>query len=679
LNAMASEQLEFLLEEGIRLQQNGDAVAATDCYQRVLTIDPTNYDALQLLGLGELQAGNLEAGIALLERSLASEPRQVGTLYNLGTALRNVGRPTQAITAFRRVLEFDPVHTLALISLSQVLLLGGDFRETAGLLARALKADERNPELYVCIGHLLRAVGRPKEAAANFRHALSLEPTLVNAFGALGIALFQAGDDSGALEALRSAEALVPSLNARVFRAHAALRLVEWQDWARDLATLAAVNFEHESIADPLRLMYLPVSGEELRQVAERVCTGIAASARSLPSGSTASASTGKPRIRLAYLSPDFRNHAVGNIVAEVFALRDAARFEVFAYGWGPPDNGSTRERIKQACDEFHEVTSLTDYDLAQKLHADGIDIAIDLAGHTAFCRSALWASRAVALQVCWLGYPGTTGGRYMDYLISDHFTVPDGADKYYTEQVVRLPDTYLPYDRSRTVADPRSRAEYGLPEEATVLGCFGQVCKINPLVFDVWMAVLRAAPAAVLWLSDANQAATANLRREAEARGVAAGRLVFSSPIPNSAEHLARYRAMDLALDTFPYGSHSTAADVLWAGCPLVAVVGETFVSRVSGSVLRAAGFGELVAGSLPEYQNLIQALVQDAPRRNALRARLEQTRPQCRLFDMPRFVRALEHAYLAMWSRHERGETPAAFSVPADFDQSESPLSLR
>jgi predicted O-linked N-acetylglucosamine transferase (SPINDLY family) len=237
-----------------------------------------------------------------------------------------------------------------------------------------------------------------------------------------------------------------------------------------------------------------------------------------------------------------------------------------------------------------------------------------------------------------------------MDYIVADDFIIPAGHESHFAEQVLRLPNTYLPYDRTRNAVPAVSRAEYGLPEDATVLVCLGQVRKINPPLFDIWMDVLNRLPKTVLWLAHTHRPAMQNLRREAQKRGVAPERLIFAVPVSDNAEHLARYRAADLALDTFPYGSHSTAADSLWMGCPLIALVGETFAARVSGSILRTAGAEELITYTPEDYRSLILQVAQDDGRRLELRARLEAQRLTCPLFDIERFTRSLERAYLEM-----------------------------
>jgi protein O-GlcNAc transferase len=502
-----------------------------------------------------------------------------------------------------------------------------------------------------------------------FRRALDLGVSGPDTRMLLGLALQNIGEHVQAHEQFAAAEKLSPTQALRGFRASAALPICRWDRFAEDAQALESEppNLER-SPTEPMRALLFPLSATRQREFAARHAGYLLWTAQALqkanwtPPQRVAAAK----QLRIAYLSPDFRDHAVGHLVGAVFAGHDRRRFEVHAYCWGPPDSSGTREQIAAYCDRFHAVEDLTDEALLARLREDGIDIAVDLAGYTAHSRAALFAARMAPLQVGWLGYPGTTGGGFLDYLVADEFIIPRAHEAHFTERIVRLPHSYLTYDPTRPIAAPLSRAEYGLPERAVVLAFLGQTRKINPLVFDPWMAVLREQPDAVLWLAGTYAPAMENLRREAEARGVSSERLIFAQFAPTRAEYLARYRVVDLTLDTFPYGSHTTAADALWAGCPLVAVAGETFASRVSGSIVRAAGLPELIAGSLEEYRILVLDLTRDAAQRERLRARLEALRATSPLFDPPRFVRALEHAYVTMWQRHERGEPPATIEVP-------------
>ena len=664
-------ELDQLIETGLEAQRAGEHSQAAQCYERVLAFAPACFDALQLLGLLKLQTGQPTLGIALLERAVAVDPGQICALNNLGNALEEAGRLRDAVDVYARALAVEPENVTVLTNLALTLLLVGEHRFAARCIERAIGKDSENPQLLVALGRLMQCTRRPKEAAMAFRRALELGLAGADTRMLLGLALQGVGEHVQAHEQFVAAEEMMPTQTLRGIRACAALSFCRWDRFAEDAQALESEAPELErSPSEPMRPLLFPISARRQREYAARHAAGLTKTARALQKAdwSPPQPSAKANRLRIGYLSPDFRSHAVGDLVCPVLAGHDRQRFEVHAYGWGPADSSGMRERIAAGCDRFHAVDDLTDEALLARLRDDRIDIAVDLAGYTAHHRAVLFAARVAPLQVGWLGYPGTTGGRFLDYLVADEFILPRAHKAHVTESIVRLPHSYLTYDPTRQAAAPLGRAEYGLPERAVVLACLGQTRKINPLVFDPWMAVLREQRDAVLWLASAYTPAIENLRREAEARGVAGGRLIFAQPVASHADHLARYRVVDLTLDTFPYGSHTTAADALWAGCPLVAVAGETFASRVSGSILRAAGLPELVTTNLEEYRTLVLDLTRDAARRERLRARLGALRATSPLFDPGRLVRSLEQAYGRMWQRYERGEPPATFEVSDD-----------
>jgi protein O-GlcNAc transferase len=366
-------------------------------------------------------------------------------------------------------------------------------------------------------------------------------------------------------------------------------------------------------------------------------------------------------RIRVAYCSSDFHNHATSWLLAEVLESHDATRFECWGLCFGPPRDDDMRRRVAGALHGFVDISRLSDRDAAALARDIGIDIAVDLKGHALDARPGLFAADCAPVQVSYLGYPGTTGAPFIDYLIADETVVPPQDLPHYTEKVVYLPGCYQANDSRRRIS-PRawSRAELGLPEDAFVYCCFNAPYKIMPAVFDAWMRVLRAVPRAVLWLYEDNEAAAANLRREAAARGVGPARLVFAQPRVME-EHLARYRCADLFLDTLPCNAHTTASDALWAGVPVLTLQGRSFAARVAASLLQALGLPELVAHSLADYEALAVALAGDRGRLRALALRLQHARHASGLFDGRRMARRLEAAYAAMHRRHLLGLPPA------------------
>ena len=371
-------------------------------------------------------------------------------------------------------------------------------------------------------------------------------------------------------------------------------------------------------------------------------------------------------RIRVAYLSGDFREHPVGYLTAGLFEHHDKARFETTAISFGADRDSPMRDRIKGAFENFIDVGRQSDHDIADLVRRLEIDIAVDLMGFTIHNRLGVLARRPAPIQVNYLGYSGTMGADCFDYILADATVIPEEQRAFYSEQVVWLPDCYLVNDDRRAIAERTpTRRECGLPEEGFVFCCFNNSYKLGPTTFAVWMWLLAAMPASVLWLSEANVTAQANLRRAAEQRGVAAERLIFAPRLPDVAEHLARQRQADLFLDTLPYNAHTTASDALWAGVPVLTCPGATFAGRVAASLVKAVGLDELIAPSLADYEARALALARDPARLAALRQKLARNRITAPLFDTERSTRNIEAAYATMVDIWRRGESPRSFSV--------------
>jgi len=377
-------------------------------------------------------------------------------------------------------------------------------------------------------------------------------------------------------------------------------------------------------------------------------------------------------RIRLAYLSADLREHAVGNLAAGLIERHDRGRFEVTAVSFGRASQDAMHDRLKAAFDRFIDAREISDAEAARQIREFEIDIAVDMQGYTTDCRPGILALRPAPIQVSYLGYPGTMGAAYIDYLLADRIVIPPGEQRWYSEKVVHLPDSYMvtAFSDAVTTAAPSRRAA-GLPESGFVFCAFHASYKITPRLFDVWMRLLRAVPGSVIWLRTGNEAAERNLRREAEAREVSADRLVFAGRVPR-ADHLARHRLADLFLDTLPYSAHTTAADALWAGLPVLTCPGRAFAGRVAASLVHAAGLPELAVSSLTEYERLALRLATDPAVLSAIKTKLRRSRASCPLFDTDRTRRHIERAYVAMWERWQRGEKPASFFVAAEGERS-------
>ncbi|HEX5374054.1 MAG TPA: UDP-N-acetylglucosamine-peptide N-acetylglucosaminyltransferase [Aquabacterium sp.] len=380
-------------------------------------------------------------------------------------------------------------------------------------------------------------------------------------------------------------------------------------------------------------------------------------------------------RIRLGYLSSDFQQHATALLMVEMLEFHNPQRFELHAYSYGRDDGSDMRLRLKHRFEHFTDISALDDVQAARAIHDDGIDILIDLKGYTAGTRTMLLTYRPAPVQVSYLGYPGTLGGGFCDYLISDRFITPSERAGDYSEALACMPHSYQPHGRQVSEIEPPSRAAAGLPGEGLVMCCFNQAYKFTPQVFEIWCHLLALVPDSVLWLLSDEQA-QGNLRREALQRGVAPHRLVFAPQLPQ-AQHLARLSLADLVLDTSPYNAHTTASDALWAGVPVLTCSGDTFASRVAGSLLHAVGLPELVTFSLPDYAQRAIELLTDPPRLLELRHRLGCQRALAPLFNVEAYTRHLEALYIAMWQRHQDGLMPCTLG-PMEATSREDPISL-
>ncbi|MFN3399617.1 MAG: glycosyltransferase, partial [Ferrovibrio sp.] len=372
-------------------------------------------------------------------------------------------------------------------------------------------------------------------------------------------------------------------------------------------------------------------------------------------------------RLRVGYFSADFHRHATAFLMAGLFEQHDRSRFEIFGISFGKSYQDDMRRRLIAGMEHFIDVYGKSDAEIVALARDLELDIAIDLKGYTLNARAGIFASRVAPLQASYLGYPGTMGAGFIDYIIADGVVIPPEHDAHYTEAVVRLPGSYQVTDSRREIAARDfSRADCGLPQDGFVFCCFNNTYKITPDIFDIWMRLLQAVPGSVLWLLEASAGVADRLKAEAQTRGVAPERLVFA-PRMDQAEHLARQRLANLFLDTFHYNAHTTASDALWAGLPVLTKLGDSFAGRVAASLLQAAGLPELITTSSADYEKLTLALATDPARLMALRQKLAATRDTCPLFDTPRFTRGIEVAFEAMQARRQRGLPPGAISVEA------------
>jgi protein O-GlcNAc transferase len=661
------------LVRGNALSTLGRKEAALAAFDEAVRLDPRAPLGHCNRGNTLLALGRPEEALASLDRALAVAPGHALASYNRGNVLVALGRLADALASFDQAVRSDPRFALAWYNRGSMLLELRRPAEAAASFDRALALDERMPQVHNNRGAALLALKNPAQAVRAFERALELRPGYLGALENLGNAQLDLASFEAAARAFGSLRAAAPEHPyAAGSLLYALCRSCDWSGEYRALREHVA-----ESVDRGLRVQapwaFLNTSDSrsaQLRCASTVNADKFPAAREPLWQGRTYA----HDRIRVAYVSADFHEHATAFLMAELFERHDRERFEWTAVSLAPGDGTAMRGRLERSFDRFVDARGLGDREVAQLLIEQEVDIAVDLKGYTADSRMGIFAQRPAPVQVSYLGYPGTTGAPYIDYVIADRHVVPAEHFPGYSEKVVHLPDCYQPNGSGRTLAPViPGRRELLLPETAFVYCCFNGCGKITPEVFGVWMRLLAAVPESVLWLLEDNPFATGNLRKEAARAGIDPSRLIFAprKPLP---EHLARYGAADLFLDTLPCNAHTTASDALWAGVPLLTCQGETFAARIAASLLYAAGLPEGVTQNLHDYEELALALATDRERLAALRAKLAVNRGTCPLFDAERYRRALEAAYVLMWQRAESRLAPTPFAVAAPSDGAES-----
>ncbi|HEU0282912.1 MAG TPA: tetratricopeptide repeat protein, partial [Gallionella sp.] len=664
-----------------------------------------------LLGACHHQLQQLPEALQAFERVLAIEPRHIQARLAKGVVLSALERPQEALQVLRKALHLAPNDAQLLLNLAILQEQGGDLHGaleryeqalrhhpdwTPALLNRgalllrlqrlpdALANNRRLAELqaewehaHFNLGETLLALGDWHAALAAYERALALNPQAAKAqFGrGLALSMLQRFDD--AQQAFEQARELNPAAFAHSLQQAAALtggelheftprtlyllreatRLenCDWRNFAKLsaefsalIANLPAASNELSEPALLFRTFALPLPASTGLQLATRIANRIAEKIPRHPPYPLTLKQAG--RIRIGYVSPDFRTHPTAFLTRRLYGLHDRTHFEVYGYSLHPGDGSTVRHDIEKGCDVFRELDRLDDRAAADTIHRDGIDILVDLAGYTTHARPEIFAMRPVPLQVCYLGFPHTTGADYMDYFIGDETIIPASAQADFSEKIAYLPDSYFLFDNQKAIADAaQKRAAHGLPQHAFVFCCFNNNNKITPHDFDAWMEILQRTPGSVLWLLATSPAVADNLRREAIARSVSGERLVFAGFMPNE-QHLARYRLADLFLDTRYCNAHTTAAEALWAGLPVLTCPGATMAARVAGSLLKAIDLPELIAGSPQEYIERACRLAVQHEELAALRSRLNEGKLNAPLFATERQIAHLEALYRAM-----------------------------
>ncbi|MGO9993422.1 MAG: tetratricopeptide repeat protein [Steroidobacteraceae bacterium] len=695
--SLAHDPLLRQLTAALDHHRRGDLVKARQLYRDILRQSPRCFDALHLLGVATTESGGLEEGIGLiraalavdssqanahnslaralltngdraaalacLERAAALQPNDADTWLLLGNVQQQTGRLDDAVTSYERAIMLRPGLPEAFNNLAAALR---SLRRTQRALECADRALLLRPAYAMALnnrGLVLLDQHRAAAAVDAFHQALALDPNFAQALHNLGTALMQLRRFADARDAFARLAAIAPHFpHAQGNLLHARLTCCDWTDFVPTMQAVTQSMAQGAPADVPLSFLAVADSTElQLR------CAQAYTNAFFPESSGPARRHRRHDRIRVAYLSGDFGEHAVTYLLAGVFERHDAARFDIIGLSWDRQNDGPLRRRVETAFSRFIDITAMADDEVARLIQELEVDILVDLCGHTGGHRTGILARRPGDIRVNYLGLPATMGATYIDYLIADRFLIPEDRRVHYSEHVVWLPETFQPNDDARGfAAHPGSRTAHGLPETGLVFCSFNSNFKLNPVCFDIWMRLLKAVPASILWLLASSADAERNLRREAAERGVDASRLVFATQVPYEA-YLARYAHADLFLDSLPYNGGTTVSGALTMGVPVLTCAGSSFAARMAGSLLMNLGLAELVTHSLADYESAALALAKNPTRLSALRRLLQERRTHHSFFDTDRYRRHLESAYRTMWERHSTGLPPAAFSVPA------------
>jgi predicted O-linked N-acetylglucosamine transferase (SPINDLY family) len=682
-------QLPSQFHRALALHRQGQLAVAQRLYEEILEIQPAHFDALHLLGVIAAQTGHSKRAVELLDRAIQIDPKVAALYNNRGSAFKELGQFDAALANYEQAIAIKADYAEAyfnrgvvltelkqfapaLASYTQAIAINAGFaaayfnrgtvlqqsKQFAAALAdydQAIAIKPGHAEAHLNRANVLRDLDRIDEALASYGQAIAFRTGYAEAYFNRGHVFLGLRQHEAAIASYDQAMAVNPNFKflPGICR-HVRMQICDWDDFEAQVARITTAIERGAAASEAFPILALSGCAAIQRKAAEIFVREECPSSPPLPAMSKYRR---HDKIKIGYFSADFRIHPVATLAAELFETHDRSRFETTAFSFGPDTQDAMRQRMEGAFDHFIDVRTQSEQDIAMLARTLEIDIAVDLMGFTLHCRPQIFAMRAAALQVNYLGYPGTMGAEYMDYLVADHTLVPQDSQSYYREKIIYLPDSYQPNDTKRSIADGVfTREDLGLPPTGFVFCCFNNNYKITPGTFASWMQILKRVEGSVLWLLEDNSSAARNLRREATRRGLSAERLIFAKRAP-LAEHLARYYLADLFIDTLPYNAHTTASEALWAGLPLLTCIGEAFPGRVAASLLNAIRLPELITSNQEQYVELAVTLATDPRQLANLRQKLADNRLTTPLFDTRRYTEHLESAFTTIYERHHAG----------------------
>jgi predicted O-linked N-acetylglucosamine transferase (SPINDLY family) len=651
------------MQHAIILYQNGELKLAESLCNQILNKQSMHFHALYLASVIAIQNGQTLRGIDLISKAIKIDSNHAGAFTNLGDALGDLKQYEEALANYERALQIEPDFAEALNNYGVALENMNRYEEALTSYERALFIKPDFTEAHNNKGNALKGLFRLKEALSSYECALKLQPDYADALNNHGNALFMLNRHEDAVKSFARLITINPDFDYAIGNLfHSQLHYCDWTYYRENSDKIITSINRGKRTNLPFSFLTISHSPED-----QLKCARIHIADRYPEFNSTKW--TGKhyqhDKIRLAYVSADFREHAMTYLMVGLFETHDRNLFETIAISFCPEEMSPTGQRLKSAFNQFIDASTMCDVEVAKLIRELEIDIAIDLLGFTQGHRTSVFSLRPAPIQVNYLGYPGTMGANYIDYILADRHVIPPEHQACYSEKVIYLPDTYQVNDSRRIIAEQTPSREIAmLPEKGFVFCCFNSNYKITPEIFDIWMRLLNKVEGSIIWLMGCSAVARLNLKREAKQRGVTAKRLIFAPQMKHD-EHLARLRLADLFLDTLPYNAHTTASDALWAGLPVLTCTGNTFAGRVAGSLLKAIGLPELITDNLKDYEELALKLATTPELLLAIKTRLSQNRLSHPLFNTKIFCRNIEEAYKTMWQQVQQGNKPVSFTV--------------
>ena len=645
---------------GAALLTLNDNAGAEQAFRCAIVADPNEHATYNNLAIALRKQDRFAEAEEIYRLAISLKPDFADAQYNLANLLQIAKRDDEAAKHFAAAIRIDPTYVEAHYNLGNLLAMASRREEAITCFKNAVRLDPRHCDAFNNMAGELLALGRIDEALAAFDKALQAIPSNVSTLINKGKALAIKGDEPGSIAAFDKALTFAPA--DRSARLHMLYEQAKICDWSRRGEFALTEGPEAAAVQPFASLSFIDDPAHQYRRSLSYGTVIFPAEPVSPPDP----VPSADGRIRIGYFSADFHDHATMYLMSGFFREHDRSRFDVRLYSYGPiREQDPARIELRQHVDAFTEVGSMRDEDVVTLARADNLDIAVDLKGYTRDTRTNLFGQRLAPVQVSHMGYPGTIGHPCMDYFIADHVTMPPGAEQFFSEKIVRLAHCYQANDdRREIVLDTKGRVGWGLPEQGFVFASFNHTYKISPHEWDIWMGLLREVEGSVLWLLRSNDWAEANLRREAEVRGVDPARLMFSPAVPHG-EHLGRLVHADLFLDTFAVNAHTTASDALWAGLPVLTLAGKQFAARVAASLVSAVGLPDMAVESEEAYAALALDLACDPAKLAAVRERLSANRATAPLFDTETYTRRMEAALEQMHQRRLKGLLPEHFEV--------------